>query len=272
MTEVVAWVKWRFDKWRNDEGLRMCSMAARGLWADLLAIMHGCTPYGHLMINGRVPTPKQIASLVGMTTEKEVVECLTELKDNGVCSVAGDNGAIYCRRMVRDNQAREQSKEYGLRGGNPNLAKRVGRGVNPPLGKVVKIEGEEEREREKEDAREARQPGLRSHSANGAGPPRWPDVRIVESEGRPSCNGIYIDSFSERLAEAACLPLVPLADKTMLGWLADGYETDEILPVIRRVVERSGHIPKSLAYFDKAVRETQPTYRPLASADQRRTA
>ena len=101
------------------------------------------------------------------------------------------------------------------------------------------------------------------HPANGAGPPKWPDSRIVESNGRPSCNGTYVDTVSEKLAEAAGLPLVPLADRTMLGWLADGYEVEEILPVVRRVIERSGQIPKSLAYFDKAVREQPPTWYPL---------
>lgn len=123
----------------------------------------------------------------------------------------------------------------------------------------------------KEAKQDARVNGSR-HPANGAGPPRWPDTRIVESEGRPCCNGIYVDTVSEKFAEAAGLPLVPLADKTMLGWLADGYDSDEILPVIRRVMERAGHIPKSLAYFDKAVREAAPTWHPLDQSKGTRNA
>lgn len=105
--------------------------------------------------------------------------------------------------------------------------------------------------------------GSRLHPANGAGPPKWPDYRIVEAEGHPCVNGTYIDIFSEQLADAVGLAVVPLADKTMIEWLADGYESDEILPVIRRIMERSGHIPKSLAYFDKAVREAGPTWHSL---------
>ena len=34
------WMKWYPADWRSDPGLRMCSFAARGLWADLLALMH----------------------------------------------------------------------------------------------------------------------------------------------------------------------------------------------------------------------------------------
>ena len=35
MTDEVSWVKWHFSKWLGDPALRMCSLAARGLWADL---------------------------------------------------------------------------------------------------------------------------------------------------------------------------------------------------------------------------------------------
>ena len=48
--------------------------------------------------------------------------------------------------------------------------------------------------------------------------------------------------------------------------LLDGYEPDQILPVIRRVVERSDQVPKSLAYFDKAVREERPAWKPERTA------
>jgi hypothetical protein len=110
MTEMLPWVKWSFDRWRNEETLRMCGLAARGLWADLLAVMHGCKPYGHLSINGKSPSPKQIASIVGMTTEKEVVQLLHELETNGVFS-RSDTGLIYCRRMARKCDGSDEPTE-----------------------------------------------------------------------------------------------------------------------------------------------------------------
>lgn len=129
MTETVPWVKWRFDQWRGDEGLRVCCLAARGLWIDLLSFMHGGKPYGHLALNGRAPSNRQIASMVGMTTEKEVVSLLQELENNGVFSRTED-GMIYCRRLVRDNVVREKGQSYGLQGGNPALTRGQSNTVN----------------------------------------------------------------------------------------------------------------------------------------------
>jgi hypothetical protein len=153
MTEATPWVKWRFDRWRNDEGLRLCSLAARGLWADLLAIMHGCVPYGHLVINGQPPTDKQIALMVG-ATRAEVSKILTELEKNGVFSRVEKSGVIYSRRMVRDNEARQKGRANGALGGNPELKKAIdenkdglGDGLTPPL----KTEKREREERERRD-------------------------------------------------------------------------------------------------------------------------
>ena len=110
MTEALAWVKWRFDRWMADPGLRICSLAARGLWIDLIAIMHACEPYGHLVINGRSPAPRQIAAMVGMTTEEQVAALLRELEEAGVFSRSAE-GLIFCRKMVRDRQSAEAGEK-----------------------------------------------------------------------------------------------------------------------------------------------------------------
>jgi hypothetical protein len=51
--------------WRNDAGLRLCSISARGLWMDMMCLMHDGEPYGHLTVMGRPIVPEQIARLVG---------------------------------------------------------------------------------------------------------------------------------------------------------------------------------------------------------------
>jgi hypothetical protein len=51
--------------WRNDPGLRLCSCGARGLWADMLCLMHEGEPYGHLTVFGRPIEPQALARLVG---------------------------------------------------------------------------------------------------------------------------------------------------------------------------------------------------------------
>ena len=119
------WMKWYPADWRADPMLRMCSFAARGLWADMIALMHEAEPYGHLVIAGVNPTPRQLASVLG-GTEREVAKLLAELEAAGVFSKEAD-GTIYSRRMVRD---RVRSEE-----GRANVAKRADR--SPPTEKPL---------------------------------------------------------------------------------------------------------------------------------------
>jgi hypothetical protein len=124
--------------WRSDPKLRMCSAGARGIWIDLMTIMHEADPYGHLVINGVNPTNKQLAGLLG-ETPGQVKKWLAELEQAAVFSRT-DDGVIYSRRMVRDNQRSEQGREHGKGGGNPQLTGKDNRqrqggirdGVNPP--------------------------------------------------------------------------------------------------------------------------------------------
>ena len=120
------WLKFYPSDWRSDPKLRMCSVAARGLWIELIAIMHEAEPYGHLLINGNAPTERQIAGLCGCT-ERQAKEWMAELKDAGVYSLT-DNLVVYSRRMVRDREKEEQDKANGKSGGNPSLMP----WVNPP--------------------------------------------------------------------------------------------------------------------------------------------
>ena len=125
------WMKWYARDWRGDGALRMCSFAARGLWADLISLMHDeGEPYGHLLINGSVPTATQIARILG-GTPREIDVLLSELRAAGVCSIS-EGGAVVCRRMVRDKAKAEADRINGKRGGNPSLFDKEKGGVNPP--------------------------------------------------------------------------------------------------------------------------------------------
>ena len=124
-------MKWYPRDWRGDGALRMCSFAARGLWADLLSLMHDeGEPYGHLTINRAVPSAAQLARILG-SSAREIEALLAELTGAGVCDVA-DTGAIICRRMVRDKAKAEADRINGKGGGNPKLLAEDKAGVNPP--------------------------------------------------------------------------------------------------------------------------------------------
>lgn len=130
--------------WLKDPALRSVSLAARGLWMDLLCLMHESPRRGYLQhANGKPLTLEQIARMTGCSTE-EASRLLRELEYSGVFSCT-EHGVIYSRRMVRDEQRRLKCAEAGKKGGNPVLLRtqdktlkgevkgRVKGGVKPKL-------------------------------------------------------------------------------------------------------------------------------------------
>jgi hypothetical protein len=120
------WLKFYPSDWRADPALRMCSLSARGLWMEVLCLMHEAIPRGSLLVNGQPVTDKQLASLAGVSV-RDVTNCLSQLESAGVFS-REDNRTIYSRRMRRDEEKAERDKANGKGGGNPRLIE----GVNPP--------------------------------------------------------------------------------------------------------------------------------------------
>lgn len=119
------WLKFFPSDWRADPSLRMCSVAARGLWMEMLCVMHEADPRGSLFVNGRPITERQLAGLAGITVD-EISSLLQELEDAGVFSRDGD--VIFSRRMRREDEKAARDKANGSKGGNPKLAS-----DNPPL-------------------------------------------------------------------------------------------------------------------------------------------
>lgn len=115
------WMKFYPQDWRADEQLRICSLAARGLWIEMLAIMHRSERYGHLLIGGRPPTDAQLAIQAGAPPE-EISALTAELESAGVFS-RGAKGVIYSRRMTRDHRRALNARKNGKKGGNPTLRK-----------------------------------------------------------------------------------------------------------------------------------------------------
>ncbi len=140
------WLKFFPADWRADPRLRMCSLAARGLWIDLIAYMHEGEPYGHLTIDGKAPNLSGIAALVARPAA-EVKKALRELEEKHVTERT-DEGVIYSRRMVRDFVKALRDHHNGNEGGNPNLSRKDKEGVIPP-DKAQKLETRSQRAGEK---------------------------------------------------------------------------------------------------------------------------
>lgn len=110
-----SWFKFFPRDWRGDEQLQLCSLAARGLWIELICVAHksaGLIPVG-------AQPAKTIARLVNATTA-EVRPLLQELLRHGVCTKL-DDGTLVSRRMQRDAKWRQTCAQNGSNGGNPLL-------------------------------------------------------------------------------------------------------------------------------------------------------
>jgi hypothetical protein len=137
--------------WRKDVELRSCSIAARGLWIDLMCVMHDCDPYGHLVLNGRPMTTPQIAGQIGLPMT-QLSKLLDELLGNGVAR-KNEEGVIFSKRMVEDERVRTARAEggkagsehgskgasFGSKGGRPKASKG---GFETPLETPLRLDEE----------------------------------------------------------------------------------------------------------------------------------
>lgn len=135
--------------WRKDVELQSCSMAAQGLWVNILCLAHECDPYGHLSVNGKAMSVPQLARHVGLDA-KHAQALLDELIDAGVARMKAD-GMIFSKRMVDDEGLRnrraiggsagaeygEKGASSGIKGGRPStkitpLKTPLGEAKEPP--------------------------------------------------------------------------------------------------------------------------------------------
>lgn len=107
--------------WRSDPALKLCSLSARGLWVEMLCIMHEAEPYGHLKVRGVPLDASALAALTG-AAEESVRACLHELEDRGVLS-RNREGVVFSRRMIRDAEKRARAYAAGVKGGDPDLVR-----------------------------------------------------------------------------------------------------------------------------------------------------
>jgi hypothetical protein len=74
------------------------------------------------MLNGQAMNDASLARLLGL--DKQITTTtLTTLLESGVASRDEESGAVYCRRMVRDEKLRMIRSIAGSQGGNPVLLK-----------------------------------------------------------------------------------------------------------------------------------------------------
>lgn len=123
MTKTPAFQFYPGD-WMKDPALRSVSLEARGLWMDMLCLMHESTRRGYLQHStGKPMSHEQIARMSGCSPEV-CARLLEELEETGVFS-REDDGTIYSRRMAReaiekDANAERQRRYYDRNNKKPN--------------------------------------------------------------------------------------------------------------------------------------------------------
>lgn len=111
--------------WFKCPEVRALSLDHRALWFDLICYMWDSTERGVMVKpNGKPYSDQEIIRMVGLDNQNSG-NWLQILLDDGVCSRRED-GAIYSRRMVKDEAIRMIRKEVGKKGGNPNLVNQKG--------------------------------------------------------------------------------------------------------------------------------------------------
>lgn len=93
----------------KDPQLRHCSQAARGVWMDVICLAFECEERGVLATGGIAWTDQEIAFAIP-GDQQVTLSCIAELLRKGVCS-RSKTGAILCRRLVRDEEVRRQTKQ-----------------------------------------------------------------------------------------------------------------------------------------------------------------
>lgn len=111
--------------WLKDPAVRCCSLAARGLWIDMLCLMYESPIRGHLSLaNGDAVSGVQLARMVGSTLP-EIATLLEELHACGVYDI-DSSGVIISRRMVSDELERGTKSRAGKKGMLSRYSKTAG--------------------------------------------------------------------------------------------------------------------------------------------------
>jgi hypothetical protein len=217
------WMKFYPADWRANSELRMCGAAARGVWMEMLCIMHEAEPRGSLLIQGRQVTAKQLSSLSGLPLD-EVEKALAELAENHVFGMK-KNGVLFSRRMEKEEEKARKNRENGKMGGNPSLYKETEKqqSVNPQV-KAQKLEARSQKldTREEEVEAQTLSLDLESPDEKPAAPPKPSKTKtpkaVLEAVPFPDYFVLSDEVYQVALDHGWHPSEIPIQIKRMRGW------------------------------------------------------
>jgi uncharacterized phage protein (TIGR02220 family) len=108
--------------WRKDLAVQSLGYHDRGVWFEMLCLMHESSERGVLLLAG-APMPEEvIGRLLGLDNQT-FNQTLTTLLSYGVAKRRQGDNAIFSKRMVDDERLCKIRREAGKQGGNPALLK-----------------------------------------------------------------------------------------------------------------------------------------------------
>lgn len=124
MTEKFPAFQFYPGDWRKDTAVLSMSRHDRSVWLDLVCMMHDSPERGVLLLpNGRPMKEVDMCGNLGLSLS-QTRKAVAAILDSGAGSQRED-GAIYNRRMVKDEAIRKVRTQCGKMGGNPDLVKQV---------------------------------------------------------------------------------------------------------------------------------------------------
>jgi hypothetical protein len=107
--------------WRKDPGVQSLTFHQRGVWLEILCLMHESPRRGLLLMpNGNTMSDDALSRVIGLD-KQNLTTTLTAILECGVADREPETGALMNRRMIRDEELRQTRARCGKMGGNPNL-------------------------------------------------------------------------------------------------------------------------------------------------------
>lgn len=120
-----------FGDWMKAPEIRALPLDTRMIWFEMLGFMWESTERGYLTINNKPISKESLARMIGVS-EVLLEQKLNQLLDFAVCSIRESDGAIYSRRMVKDENIRNIRQKVGSIGGKNSFASRFAQANSQP--------------------------------------------------------------------------------------------------------------------------------------------
>jgi hypothetical protein len=109
--------------WRKDTAVQALDYRERGIWFEMLLLMHESPRKGYLYLNGKPASDEAVARMLGLAVE-DYRRSLDILLEYGAARRDRRSGAIYNKRMTEDERIRRTKKTAGQRGGRKSAETR----------------------------------------------------------------------------------------------------------------------------------------------------